>query len=110
MTPFVSGVGARTAGGEGTQGDRATGTVSGDSGQSRAQPARNVAATAVPSQPAVIAVSGTLEPTIGVSQPPSESFPISALVSEVNSQIRNLVDNMRNEQQSLTGVSLVIMV
>lgn len=126
MAPYVSGVGARTTGGEGPQGEQANTTVSGDSGQSRAQPVGNVATAAIPLRPAAIAVSGTLEPTIGVSlpptdsfpvsvvsatleptigisQPPSDSFPLPVAISEVSSQLRSFVDIMRNELQSSAG-------
>lgn len=76
MASYVSGVGARTTGGEGPQGAQANTTVSGDSGQSQAQPVGNVATASVPLQPAV---SGTPEPTIGVSQPLSDSSPVSVV-------------------------------
>lgn len=130
MGPYVSGVGARTTGEEGPQGEQANTTVSGDSGQSQAQPVGNVATASIPLRPASIAVSGTLEPTIGVSLPPSDSFPVSvvsatleptvgisrppsdsfplpAAISEVSSQLRSFVDIMRNELQSSVGMSLI---
>ncbi|KAL3505459.1 hypothetical protein ACH5RR_035300 [Cinchona calisaya] len=92
-TPFVSGVGTRTNNGEGTQGEYGTGTGAGNSGQLRVQPVINVNATAVPSRPAVVAVSGSVEPGVGVSPPPPDFFPISTVLSEVNSQIRSFIGN-----------------
>lgn len=127
MASYVSGVGARTTGGEGPQGAQANTTVSGDSGQSQAQPVGNVATASVPLQPAVSGtpeptigvsqplsdsspvsvVSATLEPTIGISRPPSDSFPLPAAISEVSSQLRSFVDIMRNELQSSVGMSII---
>ncbi|KAL3514839.1 hypothetical protein ACH5RR_027556 [Cinchona calisaya] len=100
--PFVSGVGSRTNNGEETQGERA-GTDSVDSAQSQVQAVRNVNTTAVPSRPAVVAVSGTVEPSAGVSLPP----PDTAVLSEVNSQIRSFVGNIHSESQASSESSTV---
>ncbi|XP_027149385.1 ubiquitin-like domain-containing protein CIP73 isoform X1 [Coffea eugenioides] len=107
LAPFVSGVGARTNNGEGTPGERANGTASGESAQSRVQGVTNVNTTAVPLRPAVVAVSGTLEPSVGVSLPP-DLFPLSTVVSEVNSQIRNFVGNIRGGHQALAVESSTV--
>lgn len=105
LAPFVSGVGARTNSGEGTQGEHAnaSGTGAGDSGQLRVQAVRNVNTTSVPLRPAVVAVSGTVEPGVGVPLPPPDFFPMSTVLSEVNSQIRSFVGNIRNEHQASSG-------
>ncbi|PSS31208.1 Large proline-rich protein [Actinidia chinensis var. chinensis] len=86
----------------GAQGERVNQTSSGDLGQARVLPVRNVIASAVSSRPSVTSASQT-----GVSgvQPPQDSALLSPLIAEVNSQIRNLVDNMRNENQAPSGQS-----
>lgn len=106
LAPFVSGVGARTNNGEGTPGEHANGTASGDSAQSRVQGVTNVNTTAVPLRPAVVAASGTLEPSVDVSLP-SDLFPLSTVVPEVNSQIRNFVGNIRGGHQASLESSAV---
>ena len=95
----VSAVGPR-ASNAGAQGERVNQTGSGDSGQARVLPVRNVIAAAVSSRPSV-----TSAPQTGVSgaQPPQDSALLSPLIAEVNSRIRNLVDNMRNENQAPSG-------
>ncbi|XP_057469973.1 LOW QUALITY PROTEIN: ubiquitin-like domain-containing protein CIP73 [Actinidia eriantha] len=98
---IVSAVGPR-ASNAGAQGERVNQTGSGDSGQARVLPVRNVIAAAVSSRPSVTSASQT-----GVSgaQPPQDSALLSPLIAEVNSRIRNLVDNMRNENQAPSGQS-----
>lgn len=103
LSPFVSGVGARTNNREGTQGERANGTGAGNSGQSRVQPVRNVNITTVLPRPSVVAVSGSVGPSVGVSMSPPDFFPISTVLSEVNSQIRNLAGNVHSEPQASPG-------
>ncbi|GFS31908.1 ubiquitin-like superfamily protein [Actinidia rufa] len=98
---IVSAVGPR-ASNAGAQGERVNQTGSGDLGQARVLPVRNVIASAVSSRPSVTSASQT-----GVSgvQPPQDSALLSPFIAEVNSQIRNLVDNMRNENQAPSGQS-----
>ncbi|PIN25242.1 hypothetical protein CDL12_02018 [Handroanthus impetiginosus] len=103
LAPIVSTVGGRAPGG-GVQGERVNVTESGDSGQPRGSLGINVTASAVPLQPAMISISGAGAPGAGVSQT-YDSNSISSMVAEVNSQMRNLVANMQNENQATTGQS-----
>ncbi|GMP81808.1 hypothetical protein CsSME_00036395 [Camellia sinensis var. sinensis] len=41
----------------------------------------------------------------GQTQPPPDSVPLSTVIAEVNSQIRNFVENMQSENQSPSGQS-----
>ncbi|KAK9755153.1 hypothetical protein RND81_01G005500 [Saponaria officinalis] len=101
LPPVVSPIVARGAGGEGIPGERNGSTAAAASGAARVFPVRNVIATAVPSRSATIAVTpvtGASQPIVGVStsQPPE----LAAMVSEVNTQIRNILENMRADNQS----------
>ncbi|KAA8528801.1 hypothetical protein F0562_036156 [Nyssa sinensis] len=97
-------VGTRGTNGEGIQGERINGTSSGDSGQPQVLPVRNVLAVAIPSRPPV-SVSSASQPGISVSQPLPNSASLSTVIAEVNSRIRNFVDNMQSEIWAPTGQS-----
>ncbi|XP_073035144.1 uncharacterized protein [Primulina eburnea] len=85
---------------EGSQGERASGS---DSGPARILSGLNVGATAVPSLPAVVPSTGPIQLGVGVSQPPESN---SAVVAEINAQVRNLVANMRSQIHApLDGLS-----
>ncbi|XP_021737145.1 large proline-rich protein BAG6-like isoform X2 [Chenopodium quinoa] len=103
LSPVVSAVGARAAGGEGAQGEHGGVSASGDSGATRVFPVRNVIAATVPSR-TVSPIPTTSQP-IGVvstsSSPDAASF--SSVISQVNSQIRNLLENMRRDNQTTPG-------
>uniref|UniRef100_A0A5B6ZTG7 Ubiquitin-like domain-containing protein n=1 Tax=Davidia involucrata TaxID=16924 RepID=A0A5B6ZTG7_DAVIN len=96
-------VGTRANNGEGIQGQRVNGTGSGDSGQTRVLPVRNVVAATIPSRPPV-SVSSASQPGVPVSQPPPDSASLSSVIAEVNSRIRNFVDSM-SENQAPSGQS-----
>ncbi|CAL5332061.1 unnamed protein product [Camellia sinensis] len=102
-------VGPRASNAEGVQGEPGNRTGSGDSGQTRVLPLRNVIAAAVPSRPSVT-TSSTSQTVVSVSQPPPDSVPLSTVISEVNSRIRNYVDNMRSENQAPSGRSEILTV
>ncbi|GAA0150975.1 chaperone [Lithospermum erythrorhizon] len=85
----IHAVGMRGTNGQGSLGDRTNG--SGDSGQTRDIPMRNVTTTATPSQPATFSISSG----VPASQPPASS--LSTAVSELNAQLRYLVDTMPSE-------------
>ncbi|KAF5955937.1 hypothetical protein HYC85_008793 [Camellia sinensis] len=106
---IVSAVGPRASNAEGVQGEPGNRTGSGDSGQTRVLPLRNVIAAAVPSRPSVT-TSSTSQTVVSVSQPPPDSVPLSTVISEVNSRIRNYVDNMRSENQAPSGRSEILTV
>lgn len=105
LATIFSAVGPRAPNAEGLQGERVNRTGSGGSGQTRAPSMRNVTATAVPTQPTVI---GSSAPQTGASvpQPSPDLAPLSTLVAEVNSRIRNFVDDMRSENQAPSGGKL----
>ncbi|GMP44547.1 hypothetical protein CsSME_00013437 [Camellia sinensis var. sinensis] len=46
----------------------------------------------------------------GQTRPPPDSVPLSTVISEVNSRIRNYVDNMRSENQAPSGRSEILTV
>ncbi|KAG5542815.1 hypothetical protein RHGRI_015799 [Rhododendron griersonianum] len=95
-------VGPRAPNTEGVQGERVNRTGSGDSGQTRAPSMRNVTATAVPTRP-IVTGSSTPQTAASVPQPSNDLVPLSTLVAEVNSRIRNFVDDMRSENQAPSG-------
>ncbi|XP_057974336.1 uncharacterized protein LOC131162162 isoform X3 [Malania oleifera] len=96
-------VGMRASNGEGTQGENANGTGSTESGPARVLPVRNVIAATIPSRPSGVTVSSAAQPGVPVSQAPPDSASLSDIVAEVNSRIRNFVDNIRGENQGSTG-------
>lgn len=107
LAPMGSAVGARAAGGEGAQGQSSGVTASGDTGATRVFPGRNVIATAVPSRSATIAVSPVpnMSQPVGVvstSQPP-DAASLSSVISQVNSRIRNFLENMNTDNQTPSG-------
>ncbi|THG05614.1 hypothetical protein TEA_000799 [Camellia sinensis var. sinensis] len=106
---IVSAVGPRASNAEGVQGEPGNRTGSADSGQTRVLPLRNVIAAAVPSRLSVT-TSSTSQTGVSVSQPPPDSVPLSTVISEVNSRIRNYVDNMRSENQAPSGRSEILTV
>lgn len=95
-------VGPRAPNTEGVQGERVNRTGSGDSGQTRAPSMRNVTATAVPTRP-IVTGSSMPQTAASVPQPSNDLVPLSTLVAEVNSRIRNFVDDMRSENQAPSG-------
>ncbi|GMY28139.1 large proline-rich protein bag6-B-like isoform X1 [Fagus crenata] len=103
LAPMVSGVGTRASNVEGTQGERRNGAGSGDSGATRVLPMRSVIATAVP-RPSSVASSGAAQPgLVSVSQPPSDSVSLSAVMSGVNSRIRNFVGSLQGDNMVSLG-------
>lgn len=96
---FLSAVGSRTPNGEANQGGV---NGSGDSGQTRVLP-RNVTATAMPLRPTAVSVSGAVQPSSAVSQ--SDPGSLSTMIAEINSQIRDLVDDRQSETQASAGGS-----
>ncbi|XP_015884148.1 ubiquitin-like domain-containing protein CIP73 isoform X3 [Ziziphus jujuba] len=98
-------VGARGSNGEGMLAERRNGAGSNDLGASRMLPVRNIIAAAVPSHPSGVPISSAAQPGpgIAVTQPPSDSVSLSSVLSEVNSQIRNLVGNMQGAHAVQSG-------
>ncbi|CAL5418542.1 unnamed protein product [Camellia sinensis] len=97
-------VGPRASNAEGAQGEHVNRTGPGDSGQTQVLPVRTFIAAAVPSQSSFI-VSSASQNGVSVLQPPPDSVPLSTVIAEVNSQIRNFVENMQSENQSPSGQS-----
>lgn len=85
--------------------ERRNGAGSNDLGASRMLPVRNIIAAAVPSHPSGVPISSAAQPGpgIAVTQPPSDSVSLSSVLSEVNSQIRNLVGNMQGAHAVQSG-------
>ncbi|KAI3460445.1 hypothetical protein Pfo_017108 [Paulownia fortunei] len=96
LAPIVSMVGNRAPNGEEMRGERVSGTDSGESGQARVSSGINVTTTAVPSRPAIVSISGAVQPSVGVSQA-SDSNSIPSIVAEINAQLRSLAANRQNE-------------
>ncbi|XP_052200809.1 ubiquitin-like domain-containing protein CIP73 isoform X2 [Diospyros lotus] len=97
-------VGPRTSNVEGVHGEHVNRSGSGDSGQTRVLPVRNVIAAVVPSRPPVT-VSSASQTGFSVSQPPPDSLPLSNVIAEVNSRIRNFVDDRQSENLAPSGQS-----
>src|SRR5687768_15711133 len=109
LAPMVSAVGGRAAAGDASQGER-NGVATSDSGANRVFPVRNVIAAAVPSRAtiAVSAVPNTSQPVGGVSaSQSSDAASLTSAIAEVNSRIRNLLENMRPENQTPSGGCLI---
>ncbi|XP_043709477.1 ubiquitin-like domain-containing protein CIP73 isoform X1 [Telopea speciosissima] len=133
LAPGALSVATRASTGERNQGERPNGTGSGDSGPARVLPVRNIVAAAVPSghvlnvfdpiharsqqanpvvsapgQGSGVRVSNAAHAAgsgLSVSQPPPESLSLTNAVGEINAHVRNLVDNMRSENQAPSGQS-----
>lgn len=90
---------------EGTQSEHHNGPGSGDSGSTRVLPVRNVIAAALPSRPPGVGVASSTQTGFGVStsQPPSDSAPLSSVLAEINSRLRNFVGNMQGDNTVLSG-------
>ncbi|KAK6939264.1 Ubiquitin-like domain [Dillenia turbinata] len=97
----IHAVGSRPGNLEGVEGEHAT---SGESGPMRVLPLRNILVTSASPHPTGVAVSSNPQPGTGVSvsQAPDAG---AIIIAEVNSRIRNLVDNMRGENQGPSGQS-----
>ncbi|XP_057516007.1 ubiquitin-like domain-containing protein CIP73 [Amaranthus tricolor] len=106
LAPVVSAIGARGAGGDGSLGERGS-TASGNSGVNQGLPVRNVIATAVPSRATTIAVTPVLSTSQSIGNVTSSQAPdaaaLSSVISQVNSQIRNFIDNMHPDIQNSSG-------
>ena len=68
---------------------------------------RNVIATAVPSRATTIAVTPVLSTSQSIGNVTSSQAPdaaaLSSVISQVNSQIRNFIDNMHPDIQNSSG-------
>ncbi|KAK6939043.1 Ubiquitin-like domain [Dillenia turbinata] len=97
----IHAVGSRPGIPEGVQGEHAS---SGESGPMRALPLRNILATYASPRPTGVAVSSNPQPGIGVSMSQApDAAALSTVIAEVNSRIRNFVDNMQGENQGPSG-------
>ncbi|KAJ6352014.1 hypothetical protein OIU76_001266 [Salix suchowensis] len=66
-------------------------------------PVRNVVAATVPLHSAGVTVAEQPGPGLSLSQPPSDSMSLSSIVNEINSQLRQLSDNMQGGNRPASG-------
>ncbi|GAU12225.1 hypothetical protein TSUD_01920 [Trifolium subterraneum] len=105
LAPIVSAIGSRPNNGEGTRTEHRSEPGSGDSGSTRVLPVRNVLSATLPSNPSGIGAAGST-PTgfsISTSQLPSGSAPLSSVLAEIHSRLRNSVGNMQGDSTVLSG-------
>ncbi|KAJ1424208.1 Ubiquitin-like domain superfamily [Sesbania bispinosa] len=105
LTPIVSAIGSRPNNGEGTRSENRNEPGLGDSGSTRVLPVRNVISATLPSNPPGVGVASSTQTGFGTStsQPPPDSVPISSIVAEINSRLRNSIGNMQGENTVLSG-------
>jgi hypothetical protein len=105
LAPIVSAIGSRPNNGEGTRTEHRGDPGSGDSGSTRVLPVRNVISATLPSNPSGIGAAGST-PTgfsISTSQLPPDSAPLSSVLAEIHSRLRNSVGNMQGDSTVLSG-------
>ncbi|KAK2452202.1 ubiquitin domain-containing protein CIP73 [Trifolium repens] len=98
-------IGSRPNNGEGTRTEHRGDPGSGDSGSTRVLPVRNVISATLPSNPSGIGAAGST-PTgfsISTSQLPPDSAPLSSVLAEIHSRLRNSVGNMQGDSTVLSG-------
>ncbi|WJX15593.1 hypothetical protein P8452_05717 [Trifolium repens] len=98
-------IGSRPNNGEGTRNEHRNDPGSGDSGSTRVLPVRNVISATLPSNPSGIGAAGST-PTgfsISTSQLPPDSAPLSSVLAEIHSRLRNSVGNMQGDSTVLSG-------
>ncbi|KAK6115683.1 hypothetical protein DH2020_007952 [Rehmannia glutinosa] len=101
LAPIVPMVGNRAPNGEEMRGLRVNG-ASGEFGQPQVSSGVNVTTTAVPARPAIISVSGAVQPVAGVPQA-SDSSSIPSIVADINAQLRSLAANRQSENHAPSG-------
>ncbi|KAK6131040.1 hypothetical protein DH2020_035217 [Rehmannia glutinosa] len=102
LAPIVPMVGNRAPNGEEMRGLRVNG-ASGEFGQPQVSSGVNVTTTAVPARPAIISVSGAVQPVAGVPQA-SDSSSIPSIVADINAQLRSLAANRQSENHAPSGM------
>ncbi|XP_004499322.1 uncharacterized protein [Cicer arietinum] len=98
-------IGSRPNNGEGTRNEHHSEPGSGDSGSTRVLPVRNVISTSFPSNPVGTGTAGSTPTGFGIStsQLPPDSAPLSSVLAEINSRLRNSVGNMQGDNTVLSG-------
>ncbi|XP_010534046.1 PREDICTED: large proline-rich protein BAG6 isoform X2 [Tarenaya hassleriana] len=103
LSPMVSAVGNRQSTGDEGQGAPENSTGSAATGSVRVLPVRNVVAAAVPPRPTSgIAVSTAPQTRLANLQAPDSSS-ISSIVSEINSRLRDAVNNRQARNPGAPG-------
>ncbi|XP_045832128.1 ubiquitin-like domain-containing protein CIP73 isoform X1 [Trifolium pratense] len=105
LAPIVSAIGSRPNNGEGTRTEHRSEPGSGVSGSTRVLPVRNVMSATLPSNPSGTGAAGST-PTgfsISTSQLPPDSAPLSSVLAEIHSRLRNSVGNMQGDSTVLSG-------
>ncbi|XP_045832148.1 ubiquitin-like domain-containing protein CIP73 isoform X4 [Trifolium pratense] len=98
-------IGSRPNNGEGTRTEHRSEPGSGVSGSTRVLPVRNVMSATLPSNPSGTGAAGST-PTgfsISTSQLPPDSAPLSSVLAEIHSRLRNSVGNMQGDSTVLSG-------
>lgn len=105
LAPIVSAIGSRPNNGEGTRTEHRSEPGSGDSGSTRGLPVRNVISATLPSNPSGIGAAGSTPSgfSISTSQLPPDSAPLSSVLAEIQSHLRNSVGNMQGDSTILSG-------
>ncbi|KAL5100478.1 hypothetical protein RYX36_004805 [Vicia faba] len=105
LAPIVSAIGSRPNNGEGTRTEHRSESGSGDSGSTHVLPVRNNISATLSSNPSGIGTAGST-PTgfsISTSQLPPDSAPLSSVLAEIHSRLRNSVGNLQGDNTVLSG-------
>ncbi|KAJ6736478.1 hypothetical protein OIU85_018648 [Salix viminalis] len=102
LASVIPAIGNRTSS-TGVQGEHGNAASLGVSGPVQVLPVRNVVAATVPLHSAGVTVAEQPGPGLSLSQPPSDSMSLSSIVNEINSQLRQLSDNMQGGNQPASG-------
>ncbi|KAJ6680952.1 LARGE PROLINE-RICH PROTEIN BAG6 [Salix koriyanagi] len=102
LASVIPAIGNRTSS-TGVQGEHGNAASLGVSGPVQVLPVRNVVAATVPLHSAGVTVAEQPGPGLSLSQPPSESMSLSSIVNEINSQLRQLSDNMQGGNRPASG-------
>ncbi|XP_058725434.1 uncharacterized protein LOC131596708 isoform X2 [Vicia villosa] len=98
-------IGSRPNNGEGTRTEHRSESGSGDSGSTHVLPVRNAISATLSSNPSGIGTAGSA-PTgfsISTSQLPPDSAPLSSVLAEIHSRLRNSVGNLQGDNTVLSG-------
>lgn len=106
LAPIASAIGSRPNSGEGTRNEQRNEPGSGDFGSTRVLPVRNVISATLPSNPPGIRAASNTQTGFGIStsQPSPDSAPLSSVLAEINSRLRNSVGSMQGHNPVLSGV------
>lgn len=105
LTPVTSAIGSRPNNGDGTRSEQRNEPGSGDLGSAQVLPIRNVITANLSSNPPGIRAASNTQTGFGIStsQLSPDSTPLSSVLAEINSRLRNSVGSMQGDGPVLSG-------